>query len=60
MGYMVHQAPNGAAGLEFLSAHAGQVDLVLTDVAMPNMNGRQPADQMATRYPHLPVVFMTG
>lgn len=59
-GYTVHQAPNGAAAIEFLSAHTGDVDLVLTDVVMSNMNGRQLSEQLARTHPHLPVLFMTG
>ena len=59
-GYTVHQAPNGAAAIEFLAAHAGEVDLILSDVVMPNMNGRQLADEIARTNPDLPVLFMTG
>lgn len=59
-GYIVHHAPNGAAALEFLAAHPGEIDLVLTDVVMPNINGRQLAERIAVLYPQLPVMFMTG
>ena len=53
-GYRVYQAPNGAAALQFLATEADQVDLVLTDVVMPNMNGQQLAEAIRQRYPGLP------
>jgi CheY-like chemotaxis protein len=59
-GYTVYQAPNGAVALEFLSAHPGVVDLVLTDIVMPRMNGRELAEKIAERAPSLPVLFMSG
>ena len=59
-GYVVHAAPNGAAALEFLAAHSGQVDLVLSDLVMPNMNGRQLAARIAELYPTLRVLFMSA
>jgi PAS domain S-box-containing protein len=59
-GYTVYQAPNGAAGLAFLAAHPGLVDLVLTDIVMPRMNGSELAAKIAERYPHVPVLFMSG
>lgn len=59
-GYTVYQAPNGSAALQFLSTKAGMIDLVLTDVVMPNVNGRQLAEAMAEQHPGLPVLFMSG
>jgi signal transduction histidine kinase/ActR/RegA family two-component response regulator len=59
-GYTVYQAPNGAAALQFLATEAAGVDLVLTDVVMPNMNGQQLAEAIMQRYPGLPVLFMSG
>jgi len=59
-GYRVYQAPNGAAALQFLATEAADVDLVLTDVVMPNMNGQQLAEAIKQRYPGLPVLFMSG
>ena len=37
-----------------------QPDLVLSDVAMPNVSGDRPAGELLRRYPALPVVLMTG
>lgn len=59
-GYTVYQAPNGAAALQFLSTKSGMIDLVLTDVVMPNMNGRQLAEAIAKQHPGLPLLFMSG
>lgn len=59
-GYTVYQAPNGAAALQFLSTKGGMVDLVLTDVVMPNMNGRQLAEAIAKHHAGLPILFMSG
>jgi PAS domain S-box-containing protein len=59
-GYIVYQAPNGAAALEFLVTHPGEVDLVLTDIVMPRLNGRELAERLAETAPDLPVLFMSG
>jgi DNA-binding response OmpR family regulator len=36
------------------------VDIVLTDVGLPQMNGRELADSVRERHPQLPILFMTG
>lgn len=59
-GYDVAVAPNGSVALEFLQAHAGKVDLVLTDVVMPNMNGLQLAQRMREQHPQVPVIYMSA
>jgi CheY-like chemotaxis protein len=40
------RAPTGLAALDFIVSHPGEVDLVLTDVIMPRMNGRELADHL--------------
>jgi len=60
LGYQVYQAPNGAAALEFLAAHPGDVNLLLTDIVMPRMNGRQLVDEIRQRYPGLPLLVMSA
>ena len=60
-GYNVIEAPNGATALELLeneSTH--QVALVLTDLRMPVMDGRELASHLARHRPSLPIVFMSG
>ncbi|BAP45771.1 multi-sensor hybrid histidine kinase [Pseudomonas sp. StFLB209] len=56
-GYRVRQANSGEQALQLLD---DQVDLLLTDFAMPGFNGAQLARAARDRYPQLPVVFLTG
>lgn len=59
-GYNVYTAPNGEAGLEVIRSFGHKVDLVLTDVKMPEMDGRTMADQIWNLYPDMNIVFMSG
>jgi CheY-like chemotaxis protein len=60
-GYNVLEAQNGAAALQLLSGPgADAVALVLTDLRMPVMDGRQLAAALARAQPSLPIVFMSG
>ena len=59
LGYDVIAAPGAQAALELLDSH-DDVSVLLTDVAMPQMNGRGLAEQALERAPQLRVVFMTG
>jgi CheY-like chemotaxis protein len=59
LGYQVIEAPDGAAALELLAA-PNTIDLMVTDVGLPGMNGRQLAEQAQARWPALKVLFMTG
>jgi PAS domain S-box-containing protein len=58
-GYIVLHASNGARAVE-MAREAEQLDLLLTDVVMPGMDGRQVADAVAGLWPGLPVLFMSG
>jgi CheY-like chemotaxis protein len=60
-GYRVLEASNGALALEVLSAAEGaDIGLVLTDLRMPVMDGRQFAAALVRLRPNLPIVFMSG
>jgi two-component system cell cycle sensor histidine kinase/response regulator CckA len=61
-GYAVLEAHNGAMALELLTASesAAGVELVLTDLRMPVMDGRQLAAALARLHPRLPIIFMSG
>jgi signal transduction histidine kinase len=59
LGYDVIAADRPSAALELLEAHPN-VNLMLTDVVMPEMNGRVLAERARRRHPTLRVVFMTG
>jgi PAS domain S-box-containing protein len=59
-GYRVIAAPDGMAALNAAGAHDGRIDLLLTDVIMPGLNGRQLADRFATIHPEARVLYMSG
>jgi len=59
LGYEVVDAADGAAALARLET-LERVDLLLTDVVMPGMNGRELADRVCAARPGTPVVFTTG
>ncbi len=58
-GYEVVAAPDGETGLRRF-AECGEVDLVLTDVVMPGLDGVRMVQQLRKRRPDLPVLFMSG
>lgn len=60
-GYTVVEAEHGAAALQVLDSSGGdRISLVLTDLRMPVMDGRQLAAALARRRPSMPIVFMSG
>ena len=59
-GYKVIEASSGAAALEALARHTGSLDLILTDLVMSGMSGRELADQVTRLRPGTKVIFMSG
>jgi len=59
-GYQVLLAAHGAAALQLLEHHDGPIDLVVTDVVMPQIGGRQLAQQLERVRPGTPVLFVSG
>jgi PAS domain S-box-containing protein len=59
-GYRVHQAITGPAAVEYAADPAHPIDLLLTDVVMPEMLGTDVADAVHRHRPALPTVFMSG
>ena len=59
LGYTVREATSAENALEALEAD-GSVDVVVTDIMMPGMNGRQLAERLALVMPGTPVLLMTG
>jgi CheY-like chemotaxis protein len=59
LGYRVLEADGAAAALALLDAHP-EIALLFTDIIMPDVNGRQLADEACRRRPDLRVLFTTG
>jgi CheY-like chemotaxis protein len=59
-GYSVLEAPDGQAALELASMHRGSIDLLMTDVVMPGLNGRELADRMNQIRPGIKILYMSG
>jgi CheY-like chemotaxis protein len=59
-GYAVVAADRGSAALALLEDPAARVDLLLSDVVMPEMSGQEVAERAAALRPGLPVLFMSG
>jgi two-component system cell cycle sensor histidine kinase/response regulator CckA len=59
-GYRVLECNSPEEALRVFAAHRGEVDLLLTDVVMPGMNGPELAERMQMAQPDLVTVFMSG
>ena len=59
-GYTVLEARNGAEALRIFDTHEETIDLVLTDVVMPEMGGHELVERLQSRRPELRVLFMSG
>jgi CheY-like chemotaxis protein len=58
--YTVLAARDGPSAIELYDRSAPAIDLLLTDVIMPRMNGRELLDQLRTKLPRLQVLFLSG
>ena len=59
-GYAVLDARNGREGLALCEAHEGPIDLLVSDVVMPELGGRELAEGALKLRPGLKVMFMSG
>lgn len=59
-GYRVLDAADGEAAIRLMATTPGRIDLLLTDVVMPRMSGRELAERLLPVYPWLRVLFMSG
>jgi CheY-like chemotaxis protein len=59
-GYRVWESESGAKALEQWGAKLRQIDLLVTDIVMPGMNGLQLAEELRNQRPDLRVIFMSG
>jgi len=59
-GYRVMEARSGAEALATLSADAGRIQLVVSDIAMPSMTGIELAAAVTERWPTIPLLLVSG
>jgi PAS domain S-box-containing protein len=59
-GFTVHDAADGATALHLAASLGAPIDLLLTDVVMPDINGRDLATRFQQLRPHMKVLFMSG
>jgi two-component system cell cycle sensor histidine kinase/response regulator CckA len=59
-GYTVVDAPDPSHAFDRFEEHEGRLQLLITDVVMPQMNGRELAEALVARQPDLRVLFMSG
>jgi PAS domain S-box-containing protein len=59
-GYTVLEASNGIEAVQIAQAYAGTIQLLLTDMVMPGMNGRAVAEKLSTMYPEIRIAYMSG
>jgi PAS domain S-box-containing protein len=59
-GYKILEAEDGAAALQIVDGYPGTINLLLTDVIMPGMNGRELAAHISQLLPEVRVLYMSG
>ncbi|MCK5099577.1 MAG: transporter substrate-binding domain-containing protein [Desulfobacteraceae bacterium] len=60
LGYSVLATSSPAKAIDSGEAHSGKINLLMTDVVMPEMNGRELAKKLLSRFPNLKCLFMSG
>ena len=59
-GYTVLEADNGESAIEQMEQHGKEVEVIITDVIMPGMNGPQMIEKVYPQHPHIKVIFISG
>jgi PAS domain S-box-containing protein len=60
LGYTVFEAASGAEAEQIFATYPGRIDLLLTDVVMPDVHGRALFDRLKQQHPQLNVLYMSG
>ncbi len=60
LGYTVVAAATPGEAIRLANEYNGRIDLIITDVVMPEMNGRELAENLSSHYPDLKLLFMSG
>src|SRR5437879_299240 len=59
-GYAVLEASDGAEAQDVADRHGGGIDLLVTDIMMPGINGYELAQRLVARRPEMKVLFISG
>ena len=59
-GYRVFSASNGREAMEIAEEHTGEIDLLVSDVTMPEMEGPELAERLKAKRPGLQVILLSG
>ncbi len=59
-GYTTLEADSGQSALDLIRGHRGRLDVVITDIGMPEMDGYELARRLQEERPDLPIVYITG
>lgn len=59
-GYNIFEAVNGESALEIIKEHGEQINIIITDVIMPGMNGPEMIEEVLKDYPNMKVIFVSG
>ena len=60
LGYRVLSASTPAEAIRLVDEHPGRIDLLVTDVVMPEMSGKDLSDRLQASHPHIRTLFMSG
>ena len=59
-GYLVAEASDGAEALELVRVEGASVEVVVSNIVMPRLNGVEVMQALSVSHPHLPVILMSG
>jgi two-component system, cell cycle sensor histidine kinase and response regulator CckA len=60
LGHQVREAQDGHQALQWLLAEQAPIDLLITDVVMPDMTGKELVDRLQAQRPEIPCLFISG